>query len=501
MICARQVALAEGLSAERAGTAPKLQLLVPQEALFGPDGPDNLAALTLTGERRGLRVSGVRRDAVREYLASALWAMPTCAVVLAIIAGASLSAVQLDAGSPLAILLFQGTSDDARNLLISIASTMVTVIALVLGLTVVALQLASTQFSPRLLRNFLRDIPNQLTLSAFVATFAYSTAGLYTVGIAAGQRTENYPRLAVSGALLLLFVSMVMLVFFVHHLSHSIQVDQVMKNVQSATLRMIERSFVPGDPAIRMPNPPKGAAALPAPRSGYIQAFHVEAFIGALARRDLTARMVPMIGRHVIAGAPLAWVWKGTDDGVGSLAPDASAELRQALAQSVRIGYERTLEQDVAFGIRQLADIASKALSPAINDPYTANQAVDHLGSILAALSLRQHGPRAVTDGQGVVRLHVPARDFAYLVDLALGQVRRYGANEPRVVRALLRVCSDLVWFASAPHRAVVRQYVETLLNDVTRLVPQPADREPLLAEGTRILESFDVPSGTTDAP
>lgn len=465
-----------------------------------PRWGDNLAALPLTGEDRGPRVSYVRREAVREYLASALWAMPTCAVVLAIIAGAGLSAVQLDAASPLAVLLFQGTSDDARNLLIGIASTMVTVIAVVLGLTVVALQLASTQFSPRLLRNFLRDVPNQVTLSAFVATFAYSTAGLYTVGIAGGQRTQDYPRLAVSGALLLLFVSMVMLVFFAHHLAHSIQVDQVMKGVEKATLKVIERSFVPGDPGIRMPNPPRGATALPVPRSGYVQAFHVEAFVRVLASRGLTARMVPMVGRHVIAGAPLAWVWGSTGEGERPLASDAGAELRQALVQSVRIGYERTLEQDVAFGIRQLADVASKALSPAINDPYTANQAVDHLGSILAALSLRQHGPQAVADAQGTVRLHVPARDFAYLVDLALGQVRRYGANEPRVVRALLRVCRDLVWFGDAAHRAVVRQYVETLLSDVTRLVAQPADREPLLAEAAAVLEAFDASGGTTDA-
>ncbi|MFH5880231.1 DUF2254 domain-containing protein [Arthrobacter sp. NA-172] len=436
------------------------------------------------------------REAVREYLASALWAMPTCAVVLAIIAGAGLSAVQLDASSPFAVLLFQGTSDDARNLLIGIASTMVTVIAVVLGLTVVALQLASTQFSPRLLRNFLRDIPNQVTLSAFVATFAYSTAGLYTVGIAAGQRTLDYPRLAVSGALLLLFVSMVMLVFFAHHLSHSIQVDQVMKSVERATLKVIEHSFVPGDPGIRMPNPPPGATALLVPRSGYVQAFHVETFVRALARLGLTARIVPMIGRHVIAGTPLAWVWDGTGGGERPLAPDGGTQLRQALTQSVRIGFERTLEQDVAFGVRQLADVASKALSPAINDPYTANQAVDHLGPILAALSLRQHGPQAVEDAKGTVRLHVPARDFAYFVDLALGQVRRYGANEPRVVRALLRVCGDLVWFGEAEHRAVVRQYVEILLSDVARLVAQPADREPLLAEGAAVLKAFDVADG-----
>jgi uncharacterized membrane protein len=236
---------------------------------------------------------------------------------------------------------------------------------------------------------------------------------------------------------------------------------------------------------------------LPAPASGYIQAFHVGPLVAALAKRDLKALMVPVVGRHVVAGAPIAWVWAVPDGGGRPFTPDSSVQLRRALAQSVRIGYERTLEQDVAFGIRQLADVASKALSPAINDPYTANQAVDHLGTILAALALRQHGPQAVTDTHGTVRLHIPARDFAYLVDLALGQVRRYGSNEPRVVRALLRVCRDLAWFGEAAHRAVVRQYVQTLMSDVTRLVAQPADRDPLLEEGAAVLDLFNKREGT----
>ncbi|MDR6620402.1 DUF2254 domain-containing protein [Sinomonas atrocyanea] len=417
--------------------------------------------------------------------------MPTAAVILALILGAGLSSVLVDPASPFAVLLFQGTSDDARNLLVSIASTMVTVIALVLGLTVVALQLASTQFSPRLLRNFLRDLPNQLTLSIFVATFAYSTAGLYTVGIASGQRVETYPRLAVSGALFLLFVSMVMLVFFVHHLAHSIQIDQVMKGVEKATLGVLERSFIAGDPQVSLPGPPEGAAVLEATRSGYVQAIHAEAFVGALEARGLSARIVPMVGRHVVAGTPLAWVWATDSTGPRSLDPRSRAELRRALMRTVRVGYERTLEQDIAFGIRQLADISSKALSPAVNDPYTANQAVDHLASILAALTVRQHGPCAVKDRQGLVRLHVPARDFEYLLELALGQVRRYGASEPRVVRALLRVCRDVGSLSGEGHRTAVRRYVETLLDDVRRMVPQAADREPLLAEGAAVLAAL----------
>jgi hypothetical protein len=133
------------------------------------------------------------------------------------VAGSVLSLIDLGAKSP---LVFQGTADDARTLLIGITGTMVTVIALLLGLTVVALQLSSTQFSPRLLRNFLRDRPNQIVLSVFVGTFAYSAAGLYTVGVSAGTRSTDFPRLAVAGALVLLFASLAMLVYFADHLAH-----------------------------------------------------------------------------------------------------------------------------------------------------------------------------------------------------------------------------------------------------------------------------------------
>ena len=433
----------------------------------------------------------VRREATREYLASALWAMPTVAVLIALVAGSVLSSVHLDPDSALAPLLFQGTSDDARNLLIGIASTMVTVIALVLGLTVVALQLASTQFSPRLLRNFLRDLVNQLTLSTFVATFAYSTAGLYTVGISAGRRTDDYPRLAVSGALLLIFLSMVMLVFFVHHLAHSIQVDSVMQKVEKATVRVIAHTLAEGSGRAVTPKRPADAVAVLAHGSGYVQTVHPESLVAVLSERDLTATLVPMMGEHVIAGAPLLWVWPRT--GTGS--PTRDHALDAAAQHSVRLGFERTLEQDVAFGVRQLADVASKALSPAINDPYTAVQAVDHLSVVLAALARHTLGAVHASDAAGTERLHIPARDFGYLFDLALGQVRRYGANEPRVVLSLLRVCRDVAWFCDGPRRAVVHDFVAVLLDDVSRVVPQPADRDPLLEQGRRLLAELAEPA------
>jgi hypothetical protein len=236
----------------------------------------------------------IRRDALSEYARGSLWVLPTLSVAGALAAGSLLSVVNVGVRSPLA---FQGTPDDARNLLIAIAGTMVTVIALLLGLTVVALQLSSTQFSPRLLRNFLRDRPNQIVLSAFVATFAYSAAGLYTVGVSGGNRTAGFPRFAVSGSIVLLFLSLGLLVFFADHLVHSIQVDAIMNVVQRNTLAVIQDGLLAGGGDA--PNAPAG------PRRSHRAAL-------ATCRRCAArrfCRMPPGTGRACGCGPGSASTW------------------------------------------------------------------------------------------------------------------------------------------------------------------------------------------------
>src|SRR6476659_3223901 len=210
----------------------------------------------------------VNRGAVREYVNGSLWVWPGVSAVAALLVGLVVSNIDVAPGSPLSPLAFQGTADDARALLTIIAGTVVTVIALVLGLTVVALQLSSTQFSPRLLRKFLRDRANQIVLSVFVATFVYSSAGLYTVGLSAGSRVEDFPRLAVSGAIVLLFASMAMVVYFADHLAHSIQVDAIGARVEKDTLAVVHGLGIDEHTA---PEPPGWAVPITAASSGYLQ--------------------------------------------------------------------------------------------------------------------------------------------------------------------------------------------------------------------------------------
>ena len=362
-------------------------------------------------------------------------------MAVALVVGSLLSVVRVGVHSPLA---FQGTPDDARNLLIGIAGTMVTVIALLLGLTVVALQLSSTQFSPRLLRNFLRDRPNQIVLSAFVATFAYSAAGLYTVGVSGGNRTASFPRLAVSGSIVLLFVSLGLLVFFADHLVHSIQVDAIMKVVQRNTITVIRDGLLAGSEDA--PVAPPGAMVITSRHSGYVQAVHCRAILSQAARHGACVRIRPRVGEHIVAGTTLAWIWP-----VSPAIPHPTGGRSRALEAGVRIGFERTLEQDAAFGIRQLVDAACKALSPAVNDPYTAVQAIDHLSVIFCSLTQQPLGDHAARDPSGAavsyqddgspiprddVRTHPPLRfrraNRGRCAAPAARRLRRCGRRRPR---------------------------------------------------------------------
>jgi uncharacterized membrane protein len=283
----------------------------------------------------------VGRGVLREYVRGSLWVLPTLSVLVALAVGAVLSSVSVGSRFPLA---FQGTADDARTLLFGITGTVITIIALLLGLTVVALQLSSTQFSPRLLRNFLRDRPNQVVLSAFVATFAYCAAGLYTVGVSGGSRTASYPRLAVSGALVLLFISLGLVVYFADHLVHSIQVDAIMEAVQRNTLAVIQDGLLGGGQ--EAPGVPAWAVPVVSRRSGYVQAVHPGMLLPCAARHGVCLRLRPRVGEHVVAGTALAWAWCPSS---GDTVPDPR-DFSGILDAGVRIGFERTLEQDARSG-------------------------------------------------------------------------------------------------------------------------------------------------------
>lgn len=435
----------------------------------------------------------IRRDALREYSRSSLWLLPTVSAVVSVALGALLAQVDVGPRSPLA---FQGTADDARSLLIAVASTMVTVIALLLGLAVVALQLSSTQFSPRLLRNFLRDRPNQIVLSVFVGTFAYSAAGLFNVGISGGERVTEYPRLAVTMAMGLLFLSLGLLVYFADHLAHSIQVDHIMRVVERSTLPVI-RGLSGRD--MHAPPVPAEAVAVPARYSGYVQMVHVEQLLAEAAAHGVNVQLRPRVGDHIAEGTTLAWIWSAPS-GIAAISAREFAEL---LDSAVRVGFERTLEQDPGLGLRQLVDAACKALSPGINDPYTAIQAIEHLSVLFSALAPRPVGDLVARDPQGRVSVTIPSRTFPEHLGLGVGLIRRYGASEPTVIAALLRLLVTVLTATTGdPARwAAIEKEGTLLVSAAEAAVREPADLAAVYTEAEALREALARRRAALPAP
>ncbi len=427
-----------------------------------------------------------RRSTVREYLQGALWVLPTVGVVLGLLGGAVMAALPVPDDSPLVRFLFRGTADDARQLLIVVSATMMTVTGIVFSLTVVSLQIASSQFSVRLLRTFMRDVPNQIVLAIFVCTFAYSTGGLYTVGERVGASTF-VPRVAVSGSLWLVFVSTGALVYFLHRLVHSIQIDTIMEGVQRRTLALIHDVFPapdrPGaDPAGPPPEPPPGAAELLARRPGYVQVVDIDRLADLARAQGATVRLVVTVGDYVTAGARLGWWWsRVTPAPIGDGQPHAGAPAPQTLErarQAVHIGFERTLQQDPRFGVRQLVDISLRALSPAINDPYTGVQVVHHLAAIESVLASRAIGDDVRRAQDGSVLVWLPYPGFAAFLEMGCGQIRRCGAHEPLVLAALLQMLSEVAARCVDPgRRAAVLAQIDLITATAEEGIPQAADR------------------------
>jgi uncharacterized membrane protein len=434
-----------------------------------------------------------RRRVLWDHLRSALWVLPTVSVVFFLVAGAALSHVSISDDSPWRWLVFQGTPEDARQMLIVVSSTMITVTGLVFALTIIALQIASGQYSPRLLRNFMRDRGTQFVLSIFVGAFAYSMAGLHTVGVQNPDEAAFMPRLAVSGSLGLALASLGVLIYFIHHLSSSIQIDTIMSMIVHETLEVIDDLYPDqiGYPESedRCPDPPAWAVPLSSDRSGYIQEIAPEALIEVATRQDLVIRFVKMVGHHIVAGTPIAWVWHRSVDHRPS-----EPELQEAIRNSVHIGFERTMLQDVSFGVRRLVDIGNKALSSAINDPYTATQAVHHLSVVLCVLARRRLGDQLSCDAQGTVRVAIPFPGFADYLQLGTGQIRRFGAKEPAVARGLIQllknVCSSTI---SRDRRVAAAGHIRLVLEAAQREITPPTDVESVLADGNDALNAIEA--------
>jgi uncharacterized membrane protein len=440
----------------------------------------------------------VWRERTTDFHRATLWFLPALGVFGALALGSLLTQIEIDAGGLLGDLIFRGNVNEARELLTVIAGTMITVTGLVFVLTVVALQIASTQFSPRLLRTFMRDRGTQVVLSTFVATFAYSLAGLHNVGRTMSTGELFLPRVAVTGALVLAFASVGMLVFYIQHISNSIRIDTIMQRVEDRTRAALDdlhpRATSRADVVGEAPEPPPDALILTAARSGYVQDYYTDVLLSRTATHNAAIALDHPIGHHVVQGRPVARVW--------SLDETAPLQTEAWARVGIVIKSERVIERDIAFGIRQLVDIAIKAIGPSINDPYTATQAVQHLSVLLVELVDRSLEAVVMTDSNNQPRVLIPVSRFEDYLELVCSHVRQEAAGRPRVMVALLRLLEDVAATNRVPQRAAaIARQIHLIVTDSQRKIHQEADLEELEQVAAAALRALDNESSTKSRP
>ncbi|EME64069.1 hypothetical protein G352_13657 [Rhodococcus ruber BKS 20-38] len=406
------------------------------------------------------RVTAVldRRRALAEAMRSRLWPVPAAAVLLAVLAGIGLP--ELDAAvddrlpPTVAGYLFGGGADAAREVLAVVAGSLITVTSLTFSLTLVTLQLASSQYSPRLLRTFAADRVVQRTLGLFLATFAYALTVLRTVrGDTAGP--GFVPQIALTTAYLLTVASVLALVLFLGHLVRQIRVEAVLEQVRADTCETATR-LLPADRQDRpaLPVPPPSPHYVEAASSGFLVELDEHALLAAAEQAEAVVWVSRPVGSPALAGTPVASWWSPRPQ---PLTEDEARRLCVRVRGALRTGSERTAVQDIGYGLRQLTDVVVRALSPGINDPTTAVHGLVSCTAVLGDLLDRRLGPYPLCDEHGRVRVVLARPTFAELLDLVCTQPRLYGADDPAVLDALLSMLRELAWKATtAQQRAAI---------------------------------------------
>ncbi|ARZ66846.1 hypothetical protein SMD11_1185 [Streptomyces albireticuli] len=410
---------------------------------------------------------------LREHLRDTFWFTPTVGLVGAAVA--AVGVLELDGllirtlqddGDYGAVSTLIELADDTKTIITTVGSAMLTFIGVVFSISLVALQMASGQFSPRVVRLYVRSRITKCTFAVFLATFLFALLVQASYQGDTDPRTvETVPVFSSVTCVVMVLVSLVLFVVYVNSTLRLMRVSHVIDRITRETFRMLEKAGGRADDESVVPGEVTGEVAHRG-RAGVLRDVHIARLVRVARRHGLVLRLIPRIGDFVVPGTPVLAVHGGPAPG------------RRALRYTVSVGVERTFHQDLGFGLRQLSDIAQRALSPAVNDPTTAVQCLDRIVQILAAVAGRPLGALRHYDRKGAVRLVQDLPGWEDLVDLGLAEIRGCAIGAPQVTRRLMAALDDLLRLAPEDrHPPLVRH--RTLLRQAVDLaVPEPADRE-----------------------
>lgn len=417
------------------------------------------------------------------FLAESFWLVPAAMTTAGIVLAFLVVAIDRSGIIPPMLLdnswLYNGGGTGARTLLGAVASSTIGVAGTVFSITIAALSLAAGQMGPRLLRNFVKDRGNQFTLGAFLGTFSFALMVLRTV------RTQDegvfVPHLALTVSILLAFMCVGTLVFFVGHMAGRINVDTVIglvsDDVKAAFKRIAEPEPQPEPPASSLW---RDATVIVDDRQGYLQQLDEDGLAKWAAERRTMVRLLVRPGDFVFPGAPIALLTPPVEGAEGAV--------RDATALSA----QRGSPADIEFAVRQLVEVAVRALSPGINDPHTAVSVLDRLGAALCELA-PLHLPTGVVLKDGSPVLVIPSVDYDGLADAMFHMIRQNGWRSPAVLIRILEVLTAVASCERTPARqATLRRHADLVMGDATRNVTTPEDLRDIAGRHTRFLAMND---------
>ncbi len=368
----------------------------------------------------------------------------------------------------------------AREFLSTILTSMITMASLVFSITMVVLTLAASQFGPRLIRNFMGRRVTQFVLGTYVMTILYSL--LLLASVPEGEESQAF--LSVTIAIVLTVVSVCLLVLFIHTLARSIMSETLIEAVGRELDQGIHDLRPLGhedDPEAALPDDFEERAEISGlERFGYVQAIEFERIVEAARAADALVGIYLRAGDYAIDGSRAFGIYPKE-----RVSPELEREIRSAIT----LGMERTPVQDLEFSIRHLVEIAVRALSPGINDPYSAVAVVHRLSGAWSRLVDKSMPPGVFHDEEGEMRVICPRPTYAILLNASFSQIRQSGAEKPLVLIHLLQAMGKVSRCARTDEqREALRAQVEAVLEDARRAIPNSADLRDVEEQGRRAL-------------
>jgi uncharacterized membrane protein len=394
-----------------------------------------------------------------ERVRSSLWALPLLMIVGAVTAAIVAMRADIPDSSDIVWFLYSGRAKTAPDFLSDLVTSMITMATLVISITMVVLTLSAQQLGPRLIRSFMADRRTQATLGLFIGTVVYLLLVLRT----AYGSPDEVSNLAVTGGTALVLISVIALPIFVHHLARSIIADNVIQRVgnmlDGETARLLPAEEDPENlkPVPRLTPESKSIAIA---RSGYVDAIDYKSLVTPACEEDAVINLVVRAGDHVLEGMTVA-----------EISPPSAAgkRIRDSISKCIGVSHSRNAVQDAEYYVRQLVEIAVRAQSTGVNDPFTAIAALDRLTASLARIMRRGPAKRIWCDGGGRVRVVADVSSFEGFVELAFQQIREQAKRDPAV---LIRTAENL-----AKLHALAR----------------PDRRDPLIAQARLLLQAGET--------